>query len=210
MREKAIKNVSLFICLFRTVAGFMQKPQVFHFVLPSRRLSYAKLVQGESRTNSLHDMIHCQLNIILHPKMSPTQTARRPWKSTFWSRWTNSLPLPYTSVPRAHIYIRKLFPKKAFTRSQEVRFTMVFIRKRCEGFHFQPFTRFTGHGVARGRVWRLGRQCEGLKSPTLHNGKQWKSAGNEQSVNGWTVFSGINYVYTHAWRKETMKLSRTQ
>ena len=129
--------------------------------------------------------------------MSPTQTTRRPWKSTFWSRWTNSLPLPYTSVPHAHIYIRKLFPKKAFTRSQEVRFPMVFIRKRCEGFHFQPFTRFTGHGVTWGRVWRLGRQCEGLKSPTLHNGKQWTSAGNEQSVNGWTVFSRINYVYIY-------------
>ncbi|MCI7272919.1 hypothetical protein MR642_01160 [bacterium] len=27
-----------------------EKPQVFHFVLPSRRLSYEKLVQGESRT----------------------------------------------------------------------------------------------------------------------------------------------------------------
>lgn len=81
---------------------------------------------------------------------------------------------------------------------------MVFTRKRCEGFHFQPFTRFTGHGVARGRVWKLGRQCEGLKSPTLHNGKQWKSAGNEQSVNGWTVFSGINsvYIYTREGKKQ--------
>ena len=115
--------------------------------------------------------------------MSPTQTTRRPWKSTFWSRWTNSLPLPYTSVPHAHIYIRKLFPKKAFTRSQEVRFPMVFIRKRCEGFHFQPFTRFTGHGVARG-------QCEGLEGSV----KAWNpqpftigSNENQQETNSlWT------------------------
>ena len=39
---------SYFSILFRTAAGFIKRPQVFHFALPSRGLSYEKLVQGES------------------------------------------------------------------------------------------------------------------------------------------------------------------
>ena len=82
--------------------------------------------------------------------MSPTQTTRRPWKSTFWSRWTNSLPLPYTSVPHAHIYIRKLFPKKSIHTFTGGPFS-------C-GFHQETVWRFslsTLHTLHR--TWRSAR-----------------------------------------------------
>ena len=101
-----------------------------------------------------------------------------------------SLFLSFTRV-----YIRNLFPKKLFTRSQTVRFLLIFIASNCEGLGIsslhtasQAFTPALALRHVRWSVWRV-------ESENLHTVSWWKPQENGLPVNVWMLFSGIIYVY---------------